>query len=106
MKNELVILKVTYPDLERAKNFAEILLQKKLAACVQFTPIESMYFWRGKIENNHEILLSIKTKNSLLKSIEKIIKKHHDYEIPQMLSIQVDQGSKPYLNWINSCLKK
>ena len=106
MKKKFIIIETTYPNLASAKKLGEILLTKKLAACVQFFPIKSMYLWQKKIENSSEILVSIKSENSLYREIEKIIKEHHSYEIPQILTTQINQGSTAYLNWINSNLKK
>lgn len=106
MKKNFIEIRTTYPNSAKgeklAKKLAKILLDKKLAACVQFLPIESMYVWEGKIENKREILVSIKSKNSLYKKIEKIIKEQHFYEIPEILAMQMDQGLTAYLNWINS----
>lgn len=107
MKEKFIIIETTYPNLKGAKNLGEILLTKKLAACVHFMPIESAYFWEGKIENSSEILVKIKTKNSHYKAIEKVIKEHHEYEIPQIISTQINQGSAPYLKWIAAnCTKR
>jgi periplasmic divalent cation tolerance protein len=99
---KLILVETTYPNLRSAKNLAKILLSKNLAACVQFCEIKSMYFWRNKLQNDREILLRIKTKNSLYPAVEKIIQEHHSYETPQILAIQIDQGSKAYLNWLDS----
>lgn len=105
MKNFFITVETTYPNLRSAKNLGKILLTKKLAACVQFFPIESMYFWEGKLQNEREILVKIKSKNSLFFDIEKEIKKHHSYKIPQIISSQINQGSEAYLNWLNSAMK-
>jgi periplasmic divalent cation tolerance protein len=99
---KLILVETTYPNLRSAKNLAKILLSKNLAACVQFCEVKSMYFWRNKLQNDREILLRIKTKNSLYPAVEKIIQEHHSYEIPQILATQIDQGSKAYLNWLDS----
>ena len=69
---------------------------------MQLCEVKSMYFWQGELQNDREILLRIKTKNSLYPAVEKIIQEHHSYEIPQILAIQIDQGSKAYLNWLDS----
>ncbi len=73
---------------------------------MQFCEVKSMYFWpkgmNQKIQNDREFLVRIKTKNSLYEAVEKIIQNHHSYEIPQILAIQIDQGSKAYLNWVDS----
>jgi len=105
ISENLILIKTTYPNLSSAKKLAKILLQEKLAACVQFSAIESSYIWQGKIKNDHEILVSIKSKNSFYNEIEKIISKHHPYDIPQIFSIQANQCFLPYLDWINSSIK-
>ena len=106
MRTEFIIIKTTFPNMEEAKKLAEILLKEKLAACIQFMPIESSYSWHEKIINESEILLNIKTKKSLFDKIEKIIKKHHSYTIPQIVAIHIIQGAEPYLNWIEQNLEK
>ncbi len=105
MKNKFITVQTTYPNLTSAKNLAKILLKEKLAACIQFSKIESLYLWNEKIENSKEILVNIKTKNSLYLELEKIIKKHHVYENPQIISSKINQGYSPYLYWIESNLK-
>lgn len=106
MKKKFIIIETTYPNLRAAKKLAQILLQENLAACVQFIAIESSYVWQKKIENCREILVNIKTKKTLYDKVEKTILKHHSYEIPQITSKAVDSGFVPYLNWIDSGLKK
>jgi len=109
MKSKFITIETTYPNSSKgkklAKNLAELVLNQKLAACVQFSKIESAYFWEGKLQNDQEILVRIKTKNSLFLKVEKIIKKHHSYEIPQIISTQINQGSDEYLQWIESSTK-
>ncbi|MBM3579267.1 MAG: divalent-cation tolerance protein CutA [Alphaproteobacteria bacterium] len=102
---KFILIETTYPNLRAAKNLAKILLSKKLAACVQLRKIESLYFWEGEVRDGEEILLSIKTKKSLYKKVEEVIKKHHSYEIPQIFSIQIDQGFAPYLSWVEKSTK-
>lgn len=101
MKNKFIIIETTYPNQKLAKNLAQILLEKKLAACIQFVKIKSMYSWDKKIQNDSEILVRIKTKNSLFLEVKKIIQNHHSYENPQIISTQINQGSERYFNWID-----
>ncbi len=105
MKNKFVIIETTLPNSATAKKLAKILLQENLATCIQLTPTSSSYIWQKKIKNSSEILLSIKSKKSLYKQIEKAILKQHPYELPQILAIEINQGFKPYLEWIESNLK-
>ncbi len=81
------------------------MLKQKIAACVQFIPINSTYFWQGKIENNEEILLRIKSVKKHFEEIKNYIILHHIYELPEIILIEINQGSKPYLEWIESNVK-
>ena len=96
----MIIIKTTYPKLNQAKNLAKILLTKKLAACVQFSKIESLYQWQNKIVAEKEILVVIKTKANLYQKIEKEILQNHPYKIPQIIWFKVDGGFKAYFDWV------
>ena len=102
MKKEFLIIKTTYPKLSEAKKLAKILLTKKLAACVQFSKIESSFIWQNKISCEKEILVSIKTKANSYKKIEKEILDNHPYEIPQIIAIKIDRGVAQYLDCIQN----
>ncbi len=102
MKKEFLIITTTYPKLSEAKKLAKILLTKKLAACVQFTKIESCFNWQNKISSEKEILLSIKTKANFYKKIEKEILTNHPYKTPQIIATKIEQGFSDYFNWIES----
>jgi periplasmic divalent cation tolerance protein len=103
---KFILIQTTYPKILQAKSLAKILLQKKLAACIDFAEIKSSYIWEGKITDADEILVTIKTKKSLYKQVENLIRKNHPYQVPQIISTQIDQGSKAYLSWMNCCLVK
>jgi len=106
MRNKFIIIETTYPNLADAKKLGETLLNKKLAACVQFSEIESSYFWQDKIETSCEVLVKIKSKKSLFDEISETINKHHNYETPQILASEVCKGSTAYLSWIDSNLRR
>jgi periplasmic divalent cation tolerance protein len=104
--NKIILVETTCKNLRAAKNLGKILLEQKLAACVQYFEIKSSYFWEGKIQNDSEILVRIKSKKSLYLEIEKTIKNHHSYEIPQIFSIELNQGSEAYFNWVEKITSK
>lgn len=98
-----VIVLVTCPDEKVAGKLADILLNSRLAACVNILPgMTSKYWWKGKLESGKEVLIVIKTRQSLVKRIEQIIKDHHPYELPEVIALEIVDGSKPYLSWIES----
>jgi len=95
------IILTTCPSNEEAKTLALKIVKKKLAACVQLSPIESYYTWKDDIHNDPEVRLLIKTKTLLYKSVEQFIKKHHRYDVPQIVQVPVTKGSNDYLGWID-----
>lgn len=98
--SEFCIITVTYPSEDEARRIADILLDEKLAACIQMYNIKSSYIWEGKITNDTEVIIHIKTKSSLYSKIEKLIKQKHCYKVPEILKIPVINGLKVYLDWI------
>ena len=84
--------------LNRDGTGIKFLVEKKLAACVQISAIDSVYSWKGKIEKAKEYRLVIKGRS--FSAIEKALKKIHPYEVPEIISVPV-KSNKSYLNWIN-----
>ena len=68
---------VTYPNLKEAKKITNHLLKKKLVACANFWPIKSMYWWKGKIENDNEVVAILKTRKENWNKVKTEIKKMH-----------------------------
>ncbi len=83
-----------------AKKIAKALLDKKLVACASIIPMESSYWWKGKIVNAKEYQLILKTKAQNFAKIEKEIKKLHNYTIPEIIAIDIQQVGKDYLKWM------
>jgi len=96
-----VIIFVTCPDGKTAEKLGEILLKKRLAACINVIyTIKSLYWWKKKIEKNHEVLMIIKTREKLVDDLIKTVKKLHPYETPEIIAIPIKKGLKNYLEWI------
>ncbi len=105
MKNQFIIVETTVQNSSEANKIAELLLKQKIAACIQFIKINSTYFWQGKIENNEEVLLRIKSVKKHFEEIKNSIISHHNYDLPEVILIETNQGSKPYFDWIESNVK-
>ncbi|TRY58452.1 hypothetical protein DNTS_002072 [Danionella cerebrum] len=92
---------VTCPNDTVAKEIARGIVQKKLAACVNIIPqITSVYEWKGKIEEDSEVLLMIKTRSSKIPDLAEYVRSNHPYEVAEVISFPIDQGNPPYLKWI------
>ena len=88
-----ILCLVTIDDLKRASEIAGILVEKRLAACVNIVPeIQSIYRWKGEMCNDTERLMIIKTQKHLFDRLEAVIKETHPYEIPEIISIDIQQG--------------
>ena len=98
---DYIIILCTINSIENAETIANNLLQDHFAACINIIPqIQSYYFWNGKIQNDEEFLLLIKTGKNLFNSVKERIEKLHPYEIPEIISIDITTGNQKYLTWI------
>jgi periplasmic divalent cation tolerance protein len=100
MDEHLVIL-VTATSETQARRIAKKLLQNHLAACVNFVPIESMFLWRGEIQEEEEVLMIIKTRSEVFDDLMGEIKSAHTYDTPEIIGMPVVIGSREYLKWID-----
>ncbi len=94
------IVSTTTDSKENADAITQLLLEKKLIACVQSTTIQSSYRWQGKIVNAEEKLLQMKTKRSLFDKIQKEIEHLHTYDVPEIIMVPLEKANQSYLQWI------
>ena len=101
-KDSLLIVLITAPDLDTAQALARSLLSKGIAACVNISPgLLSLYRWEGELQEDQEVLLLIKTRESLLESqLIPLVEKLHPYELPEIIALPIVRGSGPYLEWL------
>ena len=104
MRNDYSLIITTTADKESAKKLAKWLVENKLASCAQMFPIESIYFWQGKVCEENETALFIKSKTALFEKIKTAIKENHGYEVPQIIQIPITDGLPEYLKWIDDCV--
>jgi periplasmic divalent cation tolerance protein len=96
---KFIIIYATHKNLEEAKKIGNLLLNKKMIACANYFPIESFYWWKGKIENAKEIVSLLKTRKENWSKVKKEIEKIHPYETPCIIKIEVE-SNEDYSNWI------
>jgi periplasmic divalent cation tolerance protein len=100
---EAIVVLITTANTEEAARLAEMLVEHRLAACVQILPeIESVYRWQGKIERQQEVLVIAKTTKSNFEELEREVRAIHSYEAPEIVALPLSTGSLPYLEWLGS----
>jgi periplasmic divalent cation tolerance protein len=100
---EAIVVFITAPNREEATRLAEMLVEKRLAACVQILPeMESVYRWQGEVERQREVLLIAKTAGAKFEELEKQVRAAHSYETPEIVALQLSAGSSPYLEWLRT----
>jgi periplasmic divalent cation tolerance protein len=100
MTDKIVVLS-TCGSPDEAQRLAHALVEKRLAACVNIIPgVRSIYHWKDAIEEEEEVLLVIKTSRLLLEDLRSEIERLHSYEVPEVIAMQVVDGSERYLAWL------
>ena len=106
MTDKIVIL-VTASNLRESKKMARHLVEERLAACVNISaPIQSLYRWKGKVNEDKEFLLLIKTSRELFEEIKAAVLKLHSYTTPEIVCLPIVDGSPDYLQWITDSVKR
>lgn len=107
MKSESIVVLVTCGSVEEAQKIAHVLVEEHLAACVNLvSPIRSIYRWEGKIWDEKEELLVIKTQKKRFQELEKKIKSLHSYAVPEIIALPIIEGSSTYLVWLSEMTEK
>jgi len=104
MENKYAVIMVACANKTEAKKIAELLVNMRLAACVQMMPIESVYVWQNEVCSGSEVLLLVKSKANLFDKIAETITKHHSYDVPEIVQVPIINGLPSYLSWIDDCV--
>jgi periplasmic divalent cation tolerance protein len=99
MTDKKIVL-TTAGTRDEADKIARALVERRLAACVNMVAIESVYRWKGKVENAQEWLLLVKTTAGALDDVEAAIRELHSYALPECVALSIEGGSEEYLDWI------
>jgi len=97
--SDISVIYCTTPPEESAR-VARELLERRLVACVNITPVRSLYRWEGHICDDQEDLLIIKTANHCIDDLIATIRAIHPYEVPEIIALPVSRGYSGYLDWV------
>jgi periplasmic divalent cation tolerance protein len=100
MTDKRIVLSTAGSEQE-AHKIAHVLVKRRLAACVNIVPrVQSIYRWKGEIESAQEWLLLIKTRADKFPAVRDAIGELHSYEVPECIVLEIEDGSLPYLQWL------
>lgn len=99
----VIALTTIAADDSAAESLARTLVERRVAACVSvFAPMQSFYWWQGRVETAAERQLVIKTTRELVPALKEAIAELHPYEVPELLIVTVSDGAESYLRWIGA----
>jgi periplasmic divalent cation tolerance protein len=103
---DAVVVFITTPSADKAAEIARTLVEENLAACGNILPsIRSIYRWEGKVHDEPEALLILKTRAALFEALRQRVVALHPYQVPEVLRLEVAEGHLPYLQWIRDSVK-
>ena len=101
--SEPIVVLITAADEAEAGRIAEMLVARRLAACVQILPgMLSIYVWQGEVQREREVLLLAKTTRAHFDELEREVRAIHSYETPEIIALPIAAASEPYLKWLVS----
>lgn len=100
-----VLVISTFANHDSARQFGTTVVESQLAACVNLIPgVTSIYQWKGKIEEESEVVALIKTTAEKLEDLEAFLQKNHPYDEPECIVVPIEAGSAGYLSWVRDSL--
>jgi len=98
---DALLVFTTLPSADKAAELAKVLVEERLAACANLLPaIRSIYRWQGKLQDENEVVVLLKTRAEHLERLKLRILELHPYEVPEVLAVPVEAGYQPYLDWL------
>ncbi|MDH4149738.1 MAG: divalent-cation tolerance protein CutA [Betaproteobacteria bacterium] len=99
--DQVLLVLSTMPDQAGARKLARLLTESRLAACVNvLSPCQSVYRWRGAVEESTEIPMLIKTTAGRYAELESVVRANHPYELPEIIAVPLARGLSGYLEWV------
>jgi len=101
-----VVVFMTTSNKEEAVKIVRILLKERLIACANILdPVSSLFWWQGKIDEEKEFLVFMKSRKNLFERLSERVMEIHSYEVPEIIALPIIEGSPPYLDWLKASLQ-
>lgn len=101
--DDVIVLLSTLPNPEKAAEIARILVEERLAACVNLVPaVRSIYRWQGAVQDDTETLVIVKTTHGRAEALRARLIELHPYEVPEVIALPIAGGHAPYLAWVGA----
>lgn len=101
MRHKEIVVYITASNEDEAAKIARALVEARLAGCVNIIRnIRSIYSWQGKIEDEPEVLMVVKTRKTLFESLSRKVKELHSYSVPEIIALPIAEGTVDYLKWL------
>jgi periplasmic divalent cation tolerance protein len=98
------VVLVTAASQSEATAIATMLIEEQLAACINVFPVQSIYQWEGKIQQESEFQLIIKTNLAKFAELSSRIQEIHSYAVPEIIALPIVSGAESYLGWLSDVL--
>jgi periplasmic divalent cation tolerance protein len=99
--SDAIFIHTSVGGMDAASALGELLVDAKLAACVQIVPgVKSIYRWKGTVHRDDEVNLIVKAPATNFDAIAALLREHHPYELPEIVAVRIERGSADYLGWI------
>lgn len=99
---DAIVVLTTVASDEEAVTFVRTLLERRLIACGTLFPgARSLYRWQGKVADEREVVVMLKTRSARLDALRAAFSEIHPYKVPELLALPVEGGLEKYLDWIN-----
>ena len=107
MEHKGIVVYITAPNEDEAARMAKALVEARLAGCVNIIRnIRSIYSWQGRIEDEPEVLMVVKTQKSLFEELSKKVRELHSYSVPEIFALPKVEGSQEYIRWLNEVTRR
>ena len=88
------------PDRAAAERIADLVIEKRLAACANILACRSVYRWKGAVQHDEEHPMLIKTTAERYPALEQALRGAHPYELPEIIAVPIERGLPAYLDWV------